>query len=299
MALTIPSWSLSRPAAGLDELALTDAAGYTVGPGYAGLGPVDVDQYADQPAGWPGEVARGVRVLARTVLVPITVHGYSAGDVAARRDALYRYASPIPDRGRTDPALTVTVARPDGTVRRITGRPTLVESTGDGDVGDLHATAVLTVRCASPWWEDVDESRLAFAIGTPPKPFLGSVPFLPVKLASSQVLGQASVIVDGTVDVQPVWEVTGPGAGLVATSRTLGRSWAVSGAIPAGDVWTIDTRRGYSSLTDRAGVNLWPRVTARDLWPLVPGRNDLTLTLTGTTAASLVVARYRHQWQWV
>ena len=277
-------------------LELIDEAGYLVGPGVQGFDTPDADLYADDPPGWDGELPRGVRIKPRTVFLPVDVHGASGPEFRARKHALLRTFNPKPDRGSRDASVTVRSINDTGDVRQITGRPEIIAPTDFGYAGREQYSAIgLSLRCASPWWTDGEPSVLRFATNLSSRRALVGAGrnFFPLRLSPSQISGATSVVIDGDVETFPVWTVGGPGVDLVVRSETLGQQWAISGTLNAGQIVTVDTRRGALGARDQAGINLWPRMVGSTLWPLVVGRNDLTVQFASASPGSFISLSYR------
>lgn len=199
-----------------------------------------------------------------------------------------------------DPAPgSLVVQRPDGSSRQVSVLCTAgldqPEESPDTS-GPLWTTWALTLEADDPFFEDTATIGQTFYGVTTAA---GILPLLPIALASSSVLGAAVVLNDGGADAYPVWTITGPGTPTLANSTT-GRSFGLSSALAAGQVVQVDTRPGQQAATDLGThANLWSSLvqsSPRDLWPLVPGTNDLSITLSGATSASSVVLSYKRRW---
>jgi hypothetical protein len=103
----------------------------------------------------------------------------------------------------------------------------------------------------------------------------------------------------GDADAYPIWTVTGPGQPTV-TNTTTGRSWSFSTSVPTGATWTVVAAPdGQASVTDQSGNSQWQYLAAgvpRDLWPLVPGLNELDIVLAGSGTGSMITMTYTRQW---
>lgn len=188
------------------------------------------------------------------------------------------------------------VQRPGGTSRQCEVFVTEGADQSDDDGRGLTYTHyALTFTAPSPYWSDetptVREWKAATgASGVPPMP--------PVNLAPASVLGETYVINDGNAPSYPVWTITGPGTPTLHNTTT-GRSFGFGVALAAGETVTVDTRRPGPSAVDGTGADRWGDLTKsspRDLWPLVQGRNDLSLTLSGSSSASTIRLSYTRQW---
>lgn len=154
--------------------------------------------------------------------------------------------------------------------------------------------AVLTFESDDPYFYDTGAQDQSFgSTGTATPWFLDpSKSILPVSLSSSALLGTTTLTIAGDVKTWPTWTVDGPGTDLVVRNDTSGREFRWGGTLGIGEQLIIDTRPAIKSVLSDAGVNLFGGLTAWDLWPLVPGGNDLIITLAGTNGDSQVTVAY-------
>lgn len=197
---------------------------------------------------------------------------------------------------------TLIVQRPDGSARQI---PVIHVDGGDQSDDDrtksglTWSSYVLTLQATDPWWSDVEVGEaIEFK---PPSASAGILPLLPVELLPSLAMGSATVVNSGDADAWPLWQITGPGTPTLENVTT-GRSWGLASALTAGETVTVLTGPfGHQYATDQLGANRWPDLvqsSPRDLWPLVPGTNELNLTLSGADAdlGSLISMTYTRRW---
>ena len=156
------------------------------------------------------------------------------------------------------------------------------------DFGRAWHRLGLTFECPDPWWlgpEQIVELR----VNPGSKPFISqSVPFFPVMLAQSSVIGEFDVEILGAGPVFPSWEVTGPGEDLVI-ARGSDRI-EISGAFPAGSPVLIDTASG------RITPDRWADLSLRSrLFQLEPGLQSLTVTMVGASTDTVVRLTYRER----
>lgn len=105
------------------------------------------------------------------------------------------------------------------------------------------------------------------------------------------------VNVAGDTQTWPVWTIAGPASSLTLTHEGQGRRLDLVGDIPAGTSVTIDTRPRQQAVYDSAGNNLMGRLAAGfSLFPLDPGRNDISVALSGTTSDSAATVTYTPRW---
>lgn len=147
--------------------------------------------------------------------------------------------------------------------------------------------ATFGLHAFDPYFVGAPAVPLTFAVAS-----VGTFgPLLPLKIASSVVQSQQSALNVGDVAAYGVWTVTGPGGPLTLAAGGSTLTW--NGTLTAGQSLTIDTSPAAQSVTDSTGTDRYYQLdpTSR-LWPLQPGNNNLTITLTGATTDSLVTLNY-------
>ena len=260
--------------------------GWVLQPGAKGL---DMPAFAftqDESPGIDGYEIRQVRAQGKEIALPVA---FWADDSRAayltRRRTLIRSVNPKRGNG------LLTVKQADGTARTIAARYTAgLEGDESLDAaGARWCITVLTFAAPSPFWlgaETTTEWRTA-AGGT----FL---PLLPLAVSNSHVLGAVTVDNDGDDDAYPVWTITGPATSVSLTNVTTGQVIVLTRTITAGDTIVVDTRERQQTALLNGATNLWGNLSdASTLWPLEPGRNDLTLTVTGSTGNTRVRMTYQ------
>ena len=259
--------------------------------GSTGLGVAPVETAMSDRLGSDGSIARGVRYGSREVFIPLFVEQGSTGELHEWRRALTRLVAPVPG----DPIgslVDITLDDPTtGSVRTVRG---LYKGGLDGDFGSDYRgtwqTLGLTFECPDPWWLGPEQIHtLQVAPGT--KPFLSeSVPFFPVTLAASSVLGEWDVEIQGDGEVWPSWEVVGPGRDLVIESGS--RRLAISGDFPATPT-LIQTRP--RRITPRARFK--DLAKGSTLFPLAPGRHKFHVSMVGADTSTVVRLVYRERYR--
>jgi len=280
---------------------MTDLAAdwYTLAEGVSGLGAATYTLTSDpHPRG--GERLRHVQPGARTIVWPVLVKGADHMEFTRTWRALATaFTSTLrvgPD-GRRPPG-TLEVARPDGSVRRIAvyyhsgwdGR-------GQAATGITWDSAVLTLWCEDPYWQDAQAVTVHRETGAPAD-YLAPYP----TVSSSQVLGVTTLTNPGDVEVWPSWLVTGPASKITFTrqdtsedpdvdtsaSFVLDMAATAHGPLLAGETVTISTdpprvRSGTGeNLFD--GLN-WPEAV---LWDIPRGQTPVVFQLDGAEAGSSV-----------
>lgn len=101
----------------------------------------------------------------------------------------------------------------------------------------------------------------------------------------------------GDAQTWPRWNIVGPGSALTLVHYGQDKRLDLVGDIPDGNTVTIDTRPRQQAIYDSDGNNLMGRLqTGFSLFPLDPGRNDISIALTGTTSSSAVGLTYTPRW---
>jgi hypothetical protein len=200
-------------------------------------------------------------------------------------------------RGGAPAPGTLVLARPDGTSRQVRVYCTDGPDQGDDDVtksGLLWSTYVITFQALDPYFEDGDSIDREFGVYTAP----GIPPMPPIQLAPASLLGDTQVENTGDADSYPVWTITGPGQPTISNTTT-GRSFGLNVSLGSGEVVIVDTRPTAQSAIDGVGANRWPdlvKSSPRDLWPLLPGMNQINLNMAGSGAGTKVVLSYTRKW---
>lgn len=259
--------------------------------GSEGLGVAPVETAVSDRLGGDGAIVRGVRYGTREVFIPLYVEQPSVGDLNLWRRDLSRLVAPVSG----DPSgslVDITVDDPStGSVRTMRG---LYKGGLDGDFGADYRgtwqTLGLTFECPDPWWLGPEKIHtLQLAPGT--KPFLSeSVPFFPVKLAASSVLGEWEVEIQGDGEVWPSWEVVGPGRDLVIQSGS--RRLSILGDFPTTPT-LIQTRP--RRITPRARFK--DLAKGSTLFPLAPGRHKFKVSMVGADTSTEVRLVYRERYR--
>jgi hypothetical protein len=268
---------------------------YTLAKGVSGLGAASYVLVSDpHPRG--GSRLRHVQPQARTVVWPLLVKGADHLKFTANWRNLARAFTRTLRRGadgRRTPG-TLEVLRPDGSGRRISVYYSQgFDGQGDTATGITWDSAVLTLWCEDPYWEDLQPQTVHRETGAGVD-FLAPYP----SVSSSQVLGATTVNNPGDVDVWPTWQITGPATAITFTREDTNDSFVltmadtVHGALLAGETVTIST--DPLRVVSGTGENLldglnWPEAV---LWSLPPGETPVTFQLDGAAEGSAVDLTY-------
>lgn len=160
-----------------------------------------------------------------------------------------------------------------------------------------NQVTVLTLVAHDPYWAAPAATVLSWQTGVARSFF----PIFPLHLGSSQVFARS--LIDPTSDVAtfPVWTISGPGRIIALKNLTTGKTLAWSGTLGFGEQLTIDTRPGNQSAAPKSvflqdATNQYGLLTVRDMWPLIPGSNDVAIEMTGATGDSIVTLSYQSRY---
>lgn len=285
---------------GGDTIVLSEArrSGFHIGgigkPGrIVGLDMPPEVQFDTEMATSDGAMLRHARALPRNFSMDMLVHADSQNELEQHRRALVRAF----DRRRGEGVFSV--GQPDGTVRSLNalyfaGLDDPVRGRTGGGSG-YHDAYVVQLRARDPYPYG-PERRETFDGALPiPQEFFPGPPW---HISESNTTGDAVVIIDGEVDVYQLWVITGPGELAILRNRDTGQVLNLTPSLTAGQKLYIRTdpnTAAESKFTNADGVSKWES-SAGDfpvLWPLAPGRNRVTVTLTGVAASSKVELFYR------
>jgi hypothetical protein len=153
-----------------------------------------------------------------------------------------------------------------------------------------------TLQTPDPFWADGLTNQLSF-IGSGSAP--GILPLLPIALAQSTIFGANQMTNAGTADAWPTWTITGPG-GPTIQNITTGKTFGLSQNVPSGQVVQIVTKPGAQQCVNlTTQTNIWDQLafsSPRDLWSLIPGINNVSITMGSSTSASKVVVSWQNRW---
>ncbi|MFE9850350.1 phage tail family protein [Streptomyces sp. NPDC005576] len=281
----MPKVSFTDPAGAVTML--TDwENGWLLQPGAKGL---DMPSYAmtqDESPGIDGYEVRQVRAQGKTITLPVAFWAQdSRAAYLARRRTLIRSLNPKRGAG------TLTLTQPDGSSRSIN---VLYTDGMEGDesldaAGARWCITALVFAAPSPYWTG-GEVATEWRNGTGGDFY----PFLPLTVGDSQVLGSVTVDNDGDDDAYPIWTIQGPATSATLTNTTTGQSLVLTRTLTGTDTVVIDTRERRQTALLNGVTNLWPNLSDDStLWPLEPDRNDLTLTVAGSTSTTSVRMTYQ------
>jgi hypothetical protein len=188
----------------------------------------------------------------------------------------------------------IQIQRPDGTTRQVQVFTTSGLDTPS--VGIHNMLYTLTLQTPDPFWYDQQTQELIFSIGGSAP---GILPMLPIVLGSSTIIGGASVLNSGGADAYPMWTLTGPGTPVIQ-NLTTGLQWSLNVPVTSGHVVQVITAPGEQSVVDlTTATNMWPNLvipSLRSLWALVPGVNNINLSMTGSGPATSIQVNWMQRW---
>lgn len=265
-------------------------------PGRKGFHAPSYTHYRDESPAVDGAFWRGVRATVRDLFVPIVIIGDTREELLRTRRALIAAISP--KRGEC----TIVSRQPDNTYRSINCRYVsgMEGEEGKGPYGVRIMTYGLTFIADDPFMYG-PEIPLTWGSGNVTRtelPIPGADTFYEV-VAASRILGDSQVDNLGDVDAYPLWTFNGPFTAIELTNTTSGKSLTLTHtAATSSDTITIDTRPGQTSIVDQDGTNRWSALTAGySLWPLLPGVNDLSIQVTGSTQDTAAGMTYKPRYE--
>lgn len=188
---------------------------------------------------------------------------------------------------------SLIVQRPNGNSRQIQVYQTSGLNTPE--VGIHNSLYTFTLQTPDPFWSDLTPQSLTFSVSS----VSGILPLLPVQLASSAVIGNATIPNNGTAIAYPTWTITGPGTPTMQ-NLTTGRKWSLNTSIPGGQVVQVTTKPGSQAVVNvTTGVSIWDQLvlsSLRDLWGFVGGNNNINIAMPGSTIATSVSLSWTSRW---
>lgn len=261
----------------LRDLTLETSPALFVSRGSIGMGGAGVEISDQKLPTSPGAVILQVSTKPTRLEIPITILGSSLDGLATTLALLRRWFRTGDERSRHPGYFRITW--PNGTVRQW-----LCYYAG-GLEGDLSR--------GSPAQRTVVVSLYA------PDPHPTDAATTVVEWEPADFGHTVSVLNPGEYDAYPIWQITGPSTNMSVENQTTGKAFSLVYPLLSGKTVTIDTRppslRFTLPIKDSDGVNrantLFTGSVTFGNW-LVPGTNNLLLTLVDTSAATRVQVTY-------
>lgn len=262
------------------------ASGWFTPDAVAGLGASPIDLVTDDhPRG--GARIRHTQDQPRIITWPLYIEGRTHLEFVQRWWSLADAFLQTQDFG---PA-RLQIARPDGSVREILAH---YQAGWDGEPGqgNTYDTVAVSLFCEDPHWRSLTPVTIVreFTEG-------GSFfnPFITV--SDGRVLGDTTLVNEGTVQAWPVWTIRGPATELTAANQTTGESFVLTYNLAAGQTITITTDPG--TVRGPAGQVLTGSLNypGAVLWGLRRGLNRVSLSALGAGAGTRIEMTYypRHR----
>ncbi|MFA5636819.1 MAG: phage tail domain-containing protein [Anaerovoracaceae bacterium] len=278
---------------GASTLSLTDG---TVARllGLDGTGEAPVHRIEERGPQQHGATDIDFRLDPRTVQLALWIKGASQADLETKRKQL------IDAFRATVAAKALRFTLDNGEVYQLdghsTGSLTMPQEGGEGFVMRVG----LTFRAADPTFYDPEATTLTYYLGGSAGTASAVPTVVPTFVGASILNVSESIEYEGTWRAYPRIQIHGPISGpkITNSSGALHEVLEFSGVnIPTGEIYTVDLRYGYKTVTDSAGTSKITELTnASDLatWHLADdsevtdGVNTLLVTGTAATGATRI-----------
>lgn len=275
---------------------LTDPDGpqFALADGIAGIGAAAYELTKDaHPRG--GSRLRHVQPLERIITLPLLVQGADHMEFITRWRALARAFT----RTLREGPGVLEFARPDGSRRQIDcvyeGG---FDTSGAAYSGITSDTMAVSLYCEDPYWVDPVPQVVHREYDGAADDFFVPYP----SISSGQVLGSTTVENPGDVDVWPIWNISGPAAGITFTHADSGEAFtltpsAIGQSLTVGESVTVNTDPVSVRANDGSnwvGALNWPGAI---LWGLRPGLNSVSFVLGSADVGSAVDLVYHPRYE--
>lgn len=233
----------------------------------------------------PGSIALGL-LVRRPESTGLEMDYYNLLDSVVRAFLTRRNELPAPGY--------LQVQRPDGTIRQIAVYTISGLNTPEVAVSN-DTIYTITFQTPDPYWQDLNQQTLIYTSGV----VQGILPLLPIQLTAGTIFGNSVIYNSGSAMAWPIWTLTGPGTPTM-TNVTTGRHWSLNTPILAGQVVQVTTKPGTQfAYNITLGVNIWDQLvlsSLRDLWPIIGGTNQVTISMAGSSSATSVQINWVNRW---
>ncbi len=227
----------------------------------------------------PGERLDQVVAQARTLVVPVQVHGTTEAEVDSLLGGLGSILRPGSD-------VRILYQRPGGEQREITacyqdGADAIAAAARTGYL-QRHVTVPLVFKAYWPYWRQVIDSVRTSGV---------------VTFNDAFGAGSNLVLLDnqGDVDCWPEWRINGHTDYVEALNLTSGKMWRSTEIIPAGSTLRVDTDPRSQGVWVNSGA-LWTLDPFSEPWPLRPGVNWI-LVRGSTTDGTQTIGNFEIRWR--
>lgn len=284
--------------AGAIRLRLNDQGfGYKLHQSVEGLGVTSVENTLSALA-TGGAILRHQRATETDMMLPIIVRSPSGPGIRQMMHDLQRVLMVA------DGTCEVVVYDPytgDGRRRAVAYKDGLSTPEWKGPNSVKYG---VTVDVPDPLWYGPERVTTRQLVGLR-KPFLDApdddglaAPFFPIILDSSTIDGRFTFDIFGDAEAWPTWQVTGPGADLLIENKSTGDRIFISGEFR--EPVTVITAPQEQDIISEGSTRgeLWDRVSLDStLFPLAPGKNEISISLVAASAQSSVRMSYRERFK--
>lgn len=273
-------------------------AGIRVLKGATGLDSPPINVETATAIGLPGNVRLGRSIGARKIVLPVRLSAASRADYRTRFTSLIAMLMQ-PGTG----ALRIISPEAD----RYLECSFLGGTEGDMDrqvEGDTWWRGELEFMAHDPYWRDSAVREIRFSSGTQAAFF----PFFPMRLNPNATFGTYVAPVMGDAPSWPEWEMQGPFTGFALSSRRPGAlEDKYQSSMPSTADWStrfsFDPRAAEPTLTYLPSGYVYPMsgfwsstVWPSTLWSLVAAGQQVSVSVSGSTAQTTAIMRWRPRW---
>lgn len=244
-----------------------------------------------QSPAFDGAIIKDASINARDITIPVYVRDVSRSAVLNRVRSIIKAMSPAKGDGRL-------IINSDGSVRVLNCR--FKNGFANDGQGSFQLTnwmkSMIVFRAGDPYFYDQTPTTFDVAYEERDTSFF---PIPPMQLYNPNVFsgsGEATPTVNNAGDVQtwPIIKIYGAGENPVITNLTTGKKIEITKTMLDGEIIIIDTDPVKKTVTDGAGGNLWPNLSADStLFPLVPGSNKISIMFSNPTTNSKIQFIYK------
>lgn len=265
-----------------------------------GVGISPIHRYKRRGAQQDGATDRGFRIEERILNMGFLFNADTYAQADAYRDLFAEIFKP------TDIPLQIEVTRKDGAIRQIDTHVIGAVDFPDTPTEDRMGTSqriVVQLEAANPTWYDPITHNLIFdAVESGTSGMLVPIEVPIVIGPSASINATQAVNYKGTWREFPRIFITGPATNPVITNLSTGEKLDFTGAaVPAGQIFEIDLRYEFKTITNSSGVSQTDKLTDDSdhaTWHLAPtpfapdGVNDIRIQAANGTSETRVRMLY-------
>jgi phage-related protein len=232
-----------------------------------------------------GSRLRQVNIKAREVDLPLEISGLSTSDLRTTLRNIMNWFNPLKGDG------VLKVIAEDGIQRLLNCR-----YSGGLDIQETGQTwqrVILVLKAFDPFWYDSSTIVQTFTTGQPATFF----PFFPLRLSSSTVFADTSIVNNSDVEAWPEWILQGPGDTIFLRNLTTGELTNLNTSLGVGEIITINTKPGKKTVKKGDGTNLFFTLSDdSSIWSLQQGTNNIRIEMSNATSQSSVQLSYQNRY---